>query len=103
MTKLLVLYNKPSDPAAFDRHYLGTHMPLAQKIPRLRTFVVSREPPRMLGTGAAPHLVVELHFDSAHDLEVGLASPEGQAAAADIQNFASGGATMFAFETKTVG
>jgi uncharacterized protein (TIGR02118 family) len=103
MTKLLVLYNQPRDPAAFDRYYFATHVPLAQKIPRLRTYIVSREKPRPLGSGAVPHLVAELHFDSAHDLEAAMASPQGQAAKADLENFADAGATMLAFETKTVG
>jgi uncharacterized protein (TIGR02118 family) len=26
--KLVVLYTQPGDPAAFDEHYLGVHMPL---------------------------------------------------------------------------
>ena len=33
--KLVVLYAQPSDPDAFDRHYLGTHMPLVRQIPVL--------------------------------------------------------------------
>jgi uncharacterized protein (TIGR02118 family) len=103
MTKLLVLYNQPKDPAAFDRYYFATHVPIAQKIPRLRTYIVSRETPRPLGPGSAPHLVAELHFDSPQDLDAALKSPQGQATAADVQNFADGGVTMFAFETKTVG
>ena len=52
---------------------------------------------------SVPHLVAELHFDSAQDLDAAMTSPQGQAAAADVQNFADGGVTMFAFETKTVG
>ena len=103
MTKLLVLYNQPRDPAAFNRYYFATHVPLAQKIPRLRTYIVSREAPRTLGSGTGPHLVAELHFDSAQDLDAALASPQGEAAKADLQNFADGGATLLAFETKTVG
>ncbi|MEU6697792.1 EthD family reductase [Pseudonocardia sp. NPDC046786] len=41
------------------------------------------------------HLVAELTFDSAESLRAGLASAEGQAAAADLANFADGGATLF--------
>jgi hypothetical protein len=26
--KLVVLYTQPDDPAAFEEHYLGVHMPL---------------------------------------------------------------------------
>lgn len=34
--KLVVLYTHPEDTDAFDRHYLGTHMPLVAKIPGLQ-------------------------------------------------------------------
>jgi uncharacterized protein (TIGR02118 family) len=98
MVKLVVLYGTPDDPAAFDAHYAGTHVPLAEKVPNLRRF----EAGKVLGTpggAAAPYyLMAELSFDSAEELEQGLGSPEGQAAAGDVANFASGGATMMIAE-----
>src|SRR3982074_1704814 len=35
--KLTVLYGHPTDPAAFERYYAGTHMPLVRKIQGVRT------------------------------------------------------------------
>jgi uncharacterized protein (TIGR02118 family) len=52
--------------------------------------------------GPAPHLVALLSFDSAATLQAGLASPEGQAAGADLANFATGGASMFVYEGRVV-
>jgi len=48
MAQLLVLYQTPADPAAFDRYYHQTHISLAQEIPGLRSFVIStkRKRPR---------------------------------------------------------
>ncbi len=40
-------------------------------------------------------MVVGLYADSRADLEAILASPEGQATIADVENFATGGATFF--------
>jgi uncharacterized protein (TIGR02118 family) len=37
-------------------------------------------------------------FDSMAELQQGLSSPEGTAAAADIANFATGGAVLLTFE-----
>ena len=34
--KLMVLYTQPDDPAAFDEHYFGTHMPLVHAMPGLQ-------------------------------------------------------------------
>jgi uncharacterized protein (TIGR02118 family) len=101
MTQLLVLYNCPADGAAFDRYYRQTHIPLAKKIPRLRSYFISAGPVEALA-GSAPHVVASLHFDSMADLRSALASPEGQAAAADLSNFASGGATLLIYDTEEV-
>jgi uncharacterized protein (TIGR02118 family) len=94
MVKLIVAYGVPEDPAAFDQHYADTHIPLAEKIPNVERF----EAAKVLGTAdgsAAPyHLIAELWFDSAEVLQASLGSPEGQAAAADVGTFATGGATL---------
>ena len=52
--------------------------------------------------GTAPHLVAVLEFDSMADISAALASPEGQATAADLPNFASGGATLLIYDSKSV-
>lgn len=96
--KLLVLYKKPQDSAAFDRYYWATHAPLAKKIPGVRSYTVSKGP---VGTPSGPapyHLVAELTFDSLKDLQAGLMSPEGGAAAGDLPNFASGGVELLIYE-----
>jgi uncharacterized protein (TIGR02118 family) len=101
MAQLLVLYNTPPDPAAFDRYYQQTHIPLAQKIPGLRSYSISSGPVRALvGSAPAPHLVAILNFDSMADLNAALASPEGQRAAADLPNFASAGVTLLVYDSK---
>ena len=98
MVKLVVAYGHPEDPAAFDQHYAGTHIPLARKIPNLRRF----EAGKVLGTAdgsAAPYyFIAELWFDTPDDLQASLQSPEGRAAADDVGTFASGGATLMIAE-----
>ena len=101
MAKLLVLYNKPADPAAFNRYYHLTHVPLVKKIPGLRSCEVSDGPVQALA-GTAAHFVAILTFDSLDALNAALSSPEGQAAAADLPNFAPAGATLLICESKTV-
>lgn len=102
MAKLVVLYKKAQDPAAFDAHYASTHAPLAKKIPGLRTYEIST------GTVTTPQgpseyqLVATLSFDSLEALQRGLASPEGQAAAGDLANFAQAGVELLMFDSKVV-
>ncbi|MDN5551834.1 MAG: EthD family reductase [Brevibacterium sp.] len=94
MHHLIVCYGHPEDPAAFDEYYRTTHRPLADKIPGVRTWHAGKV--SALDQSPAPyHLVAVLSFASRQALDDGLASPEGQAAAADIGNFATGEATLF--------
>lgn len=102
MAKLIALYKHPKDKAAFDRHYAATHIPLAKKIPGLRSYDISSGP---VSTPAGPsdyHLVATLGFDSLADIQKALGSPEGQAAAGDLGNFADGGVELIVFDTKDV-
>jgi len=101
MAQVLVLYNAPADPAAFDRYYQQTHIPIAKKIAGLRSYVISNGPVQALA-GTSPHLVAILQFDSMAELKTALASSEGQAAAADLPNFASGGASLLIYDDKAV-
>jgi uncharacterized protein (TIGR02118 family) len=101
MAQLLVLYNTPADPAAFDRYYRETHIPLTKKIPGLRSFRINNGSVQAY-MGNAPHMIAILEFDSLADLGAAMGSPDGQAAAADLPHFASGGATVLVYDTKAV-
>jgi uncharacterized protein (TIGR02118 family) len=43
-----------------------------------------------------------LHFDDLAAIQRAFASAEGQAAAADVQKFASGGVDMFLFDSREI-
>ncbi len=96
--KILVLYKQPPDPKAFDEYYFGTHAPIARKLPRLRSTKFNAGPP-LAFAGTAPHLIAELEFDSLADLQAAMASPEGQATAGDLHNFAQD-PTVLIYETR---
>ena len=102
MTKLMVLYRKPADVAAFDAYYANTHIPLAKKIAGLERYEVSDGPLAGAFGPAASHLVAPREFASMNALQQALGSPEGQAAAADLPNFAQAGVEMLIFESKEV-
>jgi uncharacterized protein (TIGR02118 family) len=99
MTRVLAIYNPPADPAAFDAHYFGTHVPIARRIPGLRGMRFSKSSPMAIA-GAAPYLVAELDFDSMAEFNAGFASPEGQATAGDLANFAQAGVNVVVYETR---
>jgi uncharacterized protein (TIGR02118 family) len=102
MAKILVLYDTPSDAAAFDAYYRSTHIPIAGKLPGLISYTVSTQMPGAIA-GTAPYLVAELEFASMEAIGVALTSPEGQATAGDLANFAQAGVTILSYETERVG
>ena len=100
MAEVVVLYKTPKDTAAFDKHYFEKQ--IAKKIPGLRKFAVSQGP---VATPAGPsgfHLIAILTFDNLAAIQAGFGSAEGQAAGADVQTFATGGADMLLFDTRVV-
>ena len=102
MAQLVVSYGTPSDPAAFDRHYSEIHVPLARAIPGLLRFETSRGPVLTPDGPSGVYMIALLHFDTLGDIAAAFGSPEGQAAAADVPNFASGGASMLMYDTVTI-
>ncbi len=102
MARLVALYRVPNDAASFDKYYFETHAPIAKKIPGLRKYEVSKGPVGTPGGPSAFHLVATLHFDDLAAIQSAFASVEGRAAAADMQNFASGGADLLMFESGEV-
>ena len=101
MQRLIVLYHTPTDPEAFDRHYRQTHIRLAQQLPGLRQYTISRGLVALQGESPY-HLVAELDFDDRTALDAALGSQEGQVAVGDLANFATGGATVLTCEVEDV-
>ena len=102
MAKLIALYKKPADAAAFDAHYFSTHVPTAKKVPGLRSYEVSTGPVASPQGDSGYHLVATLGFDSLAAIQAALGSPEGQATAADLANFAQAGVELLMFDSKEV-
>ena len=94
MHRLVVLYPEPQDRAAFEAYYVSTHLPLCAALPGVREITYSLG---IAAPGEGPfYAMFEARFDSAEALEAALASPEGRAVEADVPNYATGGATVFA-------
>jgi uncharacterized protein (TIGR02118 family) len=79
--RFLALYETPSDPEAFDRHYHQTHIPLIRCLPGLRSYTLGRNVTTL--HGAPCYLVAELEWDTMDELQAAFATPEGRATAAD--------------------
>lgn len=99
MHKVLVLYPQPKDPAHFKQYYEGTHLPLALQLPGL---ISSRHSFAVEGVGApSPYFCIwEGAFASEAAMGAAMQSPIGQKVAADVPNYATGGATVVHYEAQ---
>src|ERR1700704_4560599 len=98
MARLVVLYRTPKQADDFDRYYFDKHLPIAKKIPGLRKYEVSQGPVVPPAGRSDFHLIATLHFDDMAAIQQAFASAEGQAAAADVQTFATEGVDMLLFD-----
>lgn len=101
---MLVIYRTPKDPAAFDAHYFGVHVPLAKQLPGLLKYEVSRRPILTPAGDPEPYLVGTLYFDDLEAIRRAFATPEGQACAADRRVLApeDDDVQMYLFDTGEV-
>jgi uncharacterized protein (TIGR02118 family) len=102
VAKLVAIYRTPKDAAAFDRYYFSTHVPLAKTIPGLLSYEVSDGAVGMPTEPGGIHLLAFLEFGSTAAIGEALGTPQGQATAADLANFADGGVDLYVFNTKSV-
>jgi len=94
MTRLLVLYGHPEDPAAFDKYYHEVHVPIAKRMKGLKKWTIGKVQPAPDGSPSPYYYIADLYMDSREEFEELLASPEGRAAVEDVPKFASGGVTF---------
>ena len=102
MAKLFAIYQQPKDPAAFDSYYFSKHVPLAKTIPGLQSYEVTRGDVMGMAGKHGVYLVAILEFASMEAIGAAMSSPQGQATAADLANFATAGVDVMMGETKLV-
>ncbi len=94
MIKITVLYGHPQDPVAFENYYSQHHMPLVGKIKEIAKAETTKFLDEANGGKSAYYRMAELWFADMESLQAGMVSEEGQAIAADLSNFATGGVTL---------
>ncbi|MGH9068270.1 MAG: EthD family reductase [Acidimicrobiales bacterium] len=89
--KLTVVYDNPTDPAAFEEHYRTTHVPLAGKVQGVRRAELAKVFPKEDGSPTPAYRVAELYFDDYQAAVAAIETKEGQALLADAQQLGSAG------------
>jgi len=111
MARMVVIYQRPENPQAFDQHYFDVHIPLAKKLPKLKKYEVSRGDVVEVRRGEmvtkmdppGPYLIGTLLFDDMPAIQRAFASSEGRACALDVRTLAPrGDYQMFLFDDREV-
>ncbi len=94
MLKATLLYGHPTDTDTFEKYYTETHLPIAAKMKGVDKLELTKFLSAADGGKAAYYRMAELFFPGPEQMQETMSSPEGQAAVADLSNFATGGVTM---------
>jgi uncharacterized protein (TIGR02118 family) len=104
MAIVTVIYKQPTDPAAFEKYYAETHVPLvganAQEIGFTKAELTKFDS-NLDGSAPALYRQAELYFPSMEALKKGTATEGFKRVAGDLPNFATGGLDgLIAVETR---
>jgi uncharacterized protein (TIGR02118 family) len=104
MARMVVIYKRPDDVAAFERHYFEKHIPLAKKLPGILKYEVSYGPIVSPRGPSDAYLIGTLSFADMAAMSAAFASEVGQACAADVREYAPDPSRyqMYLFEDKEV-
>ena len=89
MAKMIVVYQKPQNPEAFDKHYFDIHVPLAKQLPGLKKYEMSEGAVASIAGGPQPYRVASLYFEDMDAIRNAFASETGRACASDRRQLAS--------------
>ena len=92
MSQLIVIYDKPADPAAFEDHYANRHLPLAaEKMSGVRDAKTYRVLSEADGSDSSLYRVAVMSWESDGAMRAAVGSEGGREVLADLSNFATGG------------
>lgn len=94
MIKLTVLYGHPANSEDFESYYSKKHLPLASTMSGFEKVEFTRFLDSPDGLKPDYYRMAEFWFESPEALKATMSSPQGQATAADLTNFATGGVKL---------
>ena len=92
--KITVLYAQPKDPAAFEKYYAETHLPIAAKMQGVKRIELSKVAAGPDGAAPPFYRIAELYFTNKKQMDTVMATQPAKDVVADIPNFATGGFTV---------
>jgi uncharacterized protein (TIGR02118 family) len=92
--KLTVVYTKPDDTEAFDKHYMEVHAPIVHRLPGLQRVELARVSGGPMGSPSPYHWIADLYFADEAALNEALGSEAGAESGKDFGKIAPSGSFM---------
>jgi uncharacterized protein (TIGR02118 family) len=90
-TKITVIYDNPTDPAAFEADYADGQVELAKKLPGLQRLETSKVWLKEDGTPTPAYRMIDMYFPDYDTASAAVATPEAGALFPTIFALATGG------------
>ena len=90
-TKITVIYDNPTDPAAFEAGYADGQVALARALPGIVRFETSKVWPKEDGTPTPAYRMIDLYFADYASASAAVTTPEAGAFFPSIFGLATGG------------
>ncbi len=90
MVRLIALYDKPEDEAAFMEHYENVHTPMTHELPGLLDLEVSRITGDAFGGEAPYFLIATMSFANDETFRAAMRSDANKRLGQDLMSFAKG-------------
>jgi uncharacterized protein (TIGR02118 family) len=90
-TKITVIYDNPTDPAAFETEYAREQVSLAKALPGVTRVETSKVWPKEDGTETPAYRLIDIYFDSYESASAAVQTPEAGALFPSIFGLATGG------------
>jgi uncharacterized protein (TIGR02118 family) len=90
-TKLTVIYDNPTDPAAFEAGYESEQLKAARKIPGYLRIEASKVWPKEDGTPTPAYRMIDLYYPNYDAVSTAVTTPEAGAFFAGMARLATGG------------
>jgi uncharacterized protein (TIGR02118 family) len=89
---MIVIYDQPTDPAAFEDYYANQHLPLAEaKLAGVSDVKAYRTDRHLGGSAADVYRVTVVSWPSEQAMHDALETADGREVVGDLEKFASGG------------
>ncbi len=90
-TKITIIYDNPTDPAAFEAGYSADQVALAKALPGLSKIETSKVLPKEDGSPTPLYRMVDLYFPDYDTATAAVATPQAAALFPSIFGLATGG------------